>query len=111
MFPKRVPLKRPADESVVPMHVLQHAVDVIRRRHAQIFLIARVPRLRQIGHAELAVEQVQFQAETHDHMQVVGDLVGVRANQRALNLVDGPIELIQRRRRPVAIGKVVWSSG
>src|ERR1700724_2070755 len=40
----------------------------------------------------MAFEQFQLQIETHHYMEVIGDLVGIRADQRALHLVDRAIE-------------------
>src|ERR1700730_7672946 len=40
----------------------------------------------------MAFEQFQLQIEAHHYMEVIGDLVGIRADQRALHLVDRAIE-------------------
>src|SRR3982074_1900328 len=37
-------------------------------------------------------ERLQLQIETHHYMEVIGDLVGIRADQRPLHLIDRAIE-------------------
>src|ERR1700730_17996088 len=41
----------------------------------------------------MSFQQIQLQIETHHNVEVVGDLVGIRADQRALHLVDRAIGL------------------
>ena len=43
---QRVSLEGAANHATVPMHVLQHAVDVAGRLNAQIGLVTAVPHLR-----------------------------------------------------------------
>ncbi len=78
------------------MHVLQTAIAVIGRRDCEIALVARAPRLRQIFHRKLALEQFELEIEPQDDVEIVGHLVGVGADERARDLVDGAIEGLTR---------------
>ena len=40
----------------------------------------------------MAFQQFQLEVEAHHDMEIVGDLVGIRADQRAFNLVDRAVE-------------------
>ena len=93
---QRVALENPADDAAVPVHVLQHAVAVIRCAQAQGRQVAVVPGFGQVFHFQVAFQQQQLQLEADHHVQVIGQLVGIRADQRALYLVDRPVEGIQR---------------
>ena len=63
------------------MDVLQTAVAIVGRRDAKIGLHCRAPSLRQVLHAELALEQFQLEIEAQHDVQIVGHLVGVSANE------------------------------
>ena len=78
------------------MHVLQDAVAVVGRLHAQVGQVARLPGLRQVLDRQLAFQQRQLQVEAQHHMQVVGHLIRVGADERAPHLVDRPVEGLQR---------------
>src|SRR3984893_14565130 len=43
----------------------------------------------------MAFEQFQLQIEAHHYVEVIGDLVGIRADQRAFHLVDCAIERLE----------------
>ena len=51
---------------------------------------------RKVFHLETAFEQIKLQIETQHDVQVVRHLVGIGADQRALDLVDGAIEGFER---------------
>ena len=90
------------------MHVLQHAAAVVGRRNAQVLLIPLVPRLGQVGRLKLVVQQRPLQLEPNEDVQVVRGFVGLDANQRRPNVVDGEMERIERhvaqRRREILLG-------
>ena len=46
--------------------------------------------------AQPALQQVQLQVEAQHDVEIVGHLVGVGADQRALDLVDGAVERVER---------------
>ena len=87
-----VALKSATDGAAIPMHVLQTAIAVVARSNAEIGLHAGAPSFGEILDAEMAFEQFQLQVETHHDMQIIGDLVGIRADQGAFNLVDRAVK-------------------
>ena len=78
------------------MHVLQHADAVVRRLDADERAHALVPGGRQIVDAEVAAHQRELELEAQEDVQVVGDLVGLDADQRRLDEVGGAHELLER---------------
>ncbi len=89
-----VALERAADQPAVPMHILHDAVPVVGRTQSEALRVAGVPGLGQIGNGKFAFQQVQFQPKADDDVQVIGDLVGLGANQRRFDAVDRGIELV-----------------
>ena len=87
-----VALKPAADASEIPVHVLQAAVAIVRRRHAKIGLHAGAPCLRQVLDPEPSFEELQLQFEPQHDVKVVGHFVSVGADERGLHLVDGAIK-------------------
>src|SRR5208337_3270655 len=80
------------DTAGIPMHVLQTAIAIVGWSKTEIGLHAGTPSLGKIFHAQMAFEQIQLQVETHHNMEVIGDLVGIRADQGSLHLVDRTVE-------------------
>ncbi len=78
------------------MHVLQTAEGIRRRAHPQVGLHARVPCIGEIGHREVTFEHPRFQIEAQHHVEVVRDLIGLDANQRATYAVDGAMKRLDR---------------
>ena len=62
-------------------------------------LDALVPCVRQVVDRERALDQRQLQLEAQHDVEVVGRLVGVDADQAALDGVDAAIEVVHRRAR------------
>ena len=91
-----VALKRPPNGAAEPVNILQHPVTVVRRMEAQTLLVAGVPGCWQVGDAEFAFEQIKFQPKADDDMEVIGDLIGLGADERTLHLVDGLVEGLGR---------------
>ena len=91
-----VALEGAADPAAIPMHVLQAAVAIVGRGEAEVRLEARAPGLGQVLDREPAFQHGQLQVEPHHDVQIVGHLVGVGADQRPLDLVDGAVEGLQR---------------
>ena len=87
-----VALKSAADAACIPMHVLQTAITIVVGRYAEIGPHAGTPSFRKILHPKSAFEQFQFEVETHHNVEVIRDLVGIRADQGALHLVDRPVK-------------------
>ena len=79
-----------------PMDVLQYAIPIVFCPQSQIRLVARVPRFRQISNGQLPFEQCQFKIKPEHNVQIVGDFVGICADQRAFDLINRPIKLVQR---------------
>ena len=69
-----------AEQRGRPMHVLQHAESVIRRRQPQIFLHLLIPKLGQIVHFDVARNQGGFKLEAQENMQIVRYFVRLDAN-------------------------------
>ena len=93
---ERISLERAADYAAIPVDILQDAVAVIWRDNSKVCFEAFVPGFGQVADRQGAFEQLQFKIEAQHDMQVVGHLVCVGADERAFNLVDGAIELIER---------------
>ena len=91
-----IALESAAEAAAIPMDVLQAAVAIVGRRDAEILLHAGAPRLRQVFHLQPAFQQVHLEIETHHDVEIVGHLVGVGADQRAFDPVDGAIEGLRR---------------
>lgn len=70
-----------ADEVAVPVHVLQTAVAIVGRYDAEIGLHGGAPSLGQIFHAQSAFEQLELEVEAQHDVQIVGDLIGIGADQ------------------------------
>ena len=78
------------------MDVLQHAVAVVGRGDAEVSFIAFAPGFGQVADGEFAFEQLQFKIEADHDVEIVGHFVGISADQRALDLVDGAVEHVER---------------
>jgi hypothetical protein len=61
--------------------VLEHTVGVVRRPHAKVPLEPVVPCGRQVVHCQVAMHDGAFEIEPEQHVQVVGDLVGLDPNE------------------------------
>ena len=64
------------------MDVLQAPVRIVGDFEPEHFLELLVPARRQIGHLELAFDQLHLDLETQNDVQIVGDLVGFHADER-----------------------------
>ena len=106
-----VALEAAAHVAAVPVHILQAAVAIVRRLDAEVGLEARAPGFGQVLHLEPPLQQIELQIEAQHDVQVVRHLVGVGADQRALDLVDGAIEGVERHLVRTAPGKASRSSG
>src|SRR5262249_12038871 len=95
----RVAMESAADAAAVPMNILQATVTIVRRAHAKVGAIARLPRLRQIFDGEAPLEQLDLEIEPQHDVQIVSQLVGIGSYQRARNLVDGAMEGFDRHVR------------
>ena len=81
------------------MGILQAAFPVVLRADAEVFLVQAIPNLWKFGNGKLSADQLLFDFITHHHVQGVGQLIGLRADQRRLRVVDFPIELLFRYSR------------
>src|SRR5712671_4357370 len=77
------------------MDVLQAAVSIRRRLDAQILLIFLAPSRWQVANGQLLIEQRLFELKTDDDVQVVSRLVGLDADQRWRDVIDGPKKVVQ----------------
>ena len=64
------------------------------RRDAEVMPIRRVPRRREIGGGQLARQQGALQLEADEDVQVVRHLVGLHADERRLDGVDGEMKRV-----------------
>ena len=90
-----VALEGAADEVAEPVDVLEEAVLVVGWGDAEIALVGGPPGVGQVGDSESAFEEVQAQLEADHDMEVVGDFVGVGADEAGLDAVDGAVEGIE----------------
>ena len=74
------------------MNVLQHTLRVIGGCQAQVITHAGIPGLGQVFDRQLAFQGGDLQFQAQHHMQVIGGLVGLHADQRWLHLVDALVE-------------------
>src|SRR4029079_5323698 len=65
-------------------------------------LIACTPGLRQVLHRKPALEKLGLQVEADNDVEIIGELVRFRTNQRAFDLVDGAIEGLNGGARKLA---------
>ena len=93
---ERVGRKIP-DEPGGPVDVLQHALGVGRRPDTEVDFEALVPCVAEIGDCQRALHHRAFQIESQHHVQVVGDLVGLDANERRRHGHQGPLHLVGSR--------------
>src|SRR5262245_56603947 len=78
------------------MHVLEHAVRVRFRDNPEIRAEPLAPGFGQIRYLELALEKIELEVEPHNHVKAVRHFVGVRADERAFELVDGAVKRVER---------------
>ena len=76
------------------MHVLEDAARVVGNLDSQVVGHARVPGPGEILDGEAVLDQVLLQLEAQDDVHVVGDLVGIDADQRRVHLVHRPVETL-----------------
>ena len=77
------------------MHVLEHPEPVVRRLDTQVLAHALVPHLGQVLELDRLREQLLLELEAEDDVQVVGRLVGLDADQRRLDPVDGAVPVLE----------------
>ena len=78
------------------MHVLEHALQHVRRLQAEVLAHLRVERLRQVAQRQAARQHLPLQLEPQDDVQAVRDLVRVDPPQRRLHLVERAVERLER---------------
>ena len=64
-----------------PVDVLQRAYPIVGDVDAQVGTDARVPGFGQVLHLQLALQHLVLELEAKQHVHVVGDLVGLDADQ------------------------------
>jgi hypothetical protein len=69
------------EEATGPVHVLEHAVRVVRNIHAQGLFHALIPDLRQVADGDGSSQKLSFELEAQDDVKPVGHLVRVAADQ------------------------------
>ena len=89
-----VALKSAADGSAIPMHILQTAIAVIGRSNPEIGLHARAPGFGEILDASSPSSNSSSRSNRIMN-EIISNLVGVRADQGALHLVDRAIKSLE----------------
>ncbi len=84
-----------ADQAFAPVAVLQAALGIVGRDHAEGVLAGIVPGGGQIGHVQVALDQGPFQLKANENVQVVRDLVGLDAIEGRSDVIDGGMEVGQ----------------
>ena len=74
------------------MHVLEDAARVVGHVDPEVLVHPRAPGAGQVLRLQPVVDQILLQLEAQDDVHVVGDLVGVDADQRRVHLVDRAVE-------------------
>ena len=83
-----------AEGAAGPVDVLEDAAGVVGDLEAEVVAVARVPGLGQVLEREVVLEDLQLELEADQDVEVVGDLVGLDPDQRALDAVGGAEELV-----------------
>ena len=78
-----------------PVDVLQHAVGVVGDLDAEQPPHAVVPRRRQVGDGERALDQRALELEAHHDVQRVGELVGLDADERRAHAHDQGVQRLR----------------
>jgi len=90
-----VALEVAPDEVAEPVDVLEDAVFVVGGRDAKVALVGGAPGVGQVGDGESAFEEVEAQLEADHDVEVVGDFVGVGADEAGGDGVDGVVEGVE----------------
>ena len=77
------------------MDVLHHPLSVVGRRHAQVGLHLFIPGPGQVGHPEVAPDQGPLQLEAQQDVQIVGNFIGLGADQVRPHLIDRQVKGLQ----------------
>ena len=85
-----------AEGAAGPVGILQAAAGVVGHVHPEIFLVEPVPLRRDVPHVQGAADELLFDLIAHHHMQAVGQLVRLGADEGGLGAVDGLVELLRR---------------
>jgi hypothetical protein len=91
-----------AEGAAGPVDVLQAAQPVVGRNDAEEIPHPLVPGARQVAHGEVARDQRAFEAVAQDDVQRVGRLVGLDADEAALDAAVDAHEVVRGERRVVA---------
>ena len=83
------------DQPGCPVHILEHAVSIVGHLDPEVLLVSGVPRLGQVSDRKPPFDQLLLELEPHDDVQPVGDLVGLDADQRGCNAVDGTVKRVR----------------
>ena len=83
-----------AEGAAVPVDVLHDALGVARHVEPEVLLVAGVPGVGQILEREGLLEERHLELEADGDVEVVGDLVGLDADQRALDGVRRAVEVL-----------------
>ena len=75
-----------------PMDILEATTGGIGRLDSKVIVIALVPGLGKILHIEGALDELAFEVEPDEDMEVVGDFIGFDPDETGLDGVDGAEE-------------------
>ncbi len=77
------------------MHILQNTMGIVRHRQTEVALEAGVPRIAQVRRVQATGDEVAFQFEAQQDVEVVVHLVGFGADVAGLDAVDGTVEIVR----------------
>ena len=91
------------------MDVLQYALVRVAGGDAEEVGVGLVPGLGQLGDAQLAREQCELQLKSDDDVEVVGGLIGLHADEGALDAVGVAEPILRAQRVPGEVSVDAWN--
>jgi hypothetical protein len=75
--------------------ILEAADSIVARRGAEVSRVELAPRAGQIGCFEIAREKRALELEADHDVDVIGQLVGLNANEARLHMIDDASERLE----------------
>ena len=88
-----------AEQPVGPVTVLQTALRVVPRPDSECSPVRLVPRLRHLRGPQVPRDERALELEADEDVEVVGDFVGIGADERPAHAIEREEKIARRRRR------------
>jgi hypothetical protein len=76
------------------MDVLQAALGIAGRDHAEVARVERVPCLGDVGSDQRSTDQLAFELEAHEDMEMIRELVGADAVRRRRDRIRREVRVV-----------------